>query len=319
MIWVTWAQHRREALVSSLVMVVAGGFLLITGFQMAGDLEHSGYAACVTAGARAVGIFAAGAACDPLQSFPLHWATVTTGALLALMALPAILGVFIAAPLLSREFEQRTNFLAWSQSITPLRWAVIKLALVVGCMTVAATALAMAVIWWHSPMDLAGFNGQWSAFDVEGAAPVAYAMFAFALGTLAGLLIRRVVPAMALTLFAFAGVRLIIELLRPHFLQPITGLAMSVRQGSWAISQNYYADAQGHVLSLDQVNGVMHGYSGPSESGLMAYLQQHGVRLLVDYQPPERFWTFQLIESAIFIGLAALLIGLSLWWLQRRA
>jgi hypothetical protein len=47
-------------------------------------------------------------------------------------------------------------------------------------------------------------------------------------------------------------------------------------------------------------------------------LSQHGIRLLADYQPLDRFWTFQLIEAAVFFVLAIGLIAASLWWLQRR-
>jgi len=54
-------------------------------------------------------------------------------------------------------------------------------------------------------------------------------------------------------------------------------------------------------------------------SGLMDYLRLHGIRLLADYQPPDRFWTFQLIEAAVFVALAVALVAGSLWWLQRRA
>jgi hypothetical protein len=318
MIWVTWAQHRREALVSVLVLGVAATLLVITGLNMLADFERSGIARCVAQGARAVGVFATGTSCDALTgAFPLAWHRLTLAATLALMTLPALLGVFIAAPLLSREFEQGTNLLAWSQSITKLRWAVVKVGLITAFVVVAATALGVLVIWWHGPLDVAGFNGPWDAFEIEGLAPVAYATFALALGTLPGLLIRRTVPAMALTLFVFVGVRLLIAQIRPHFLAPVTANAQGIIQGSWVVSPNYYVDAQGHHLSPDQLNGVTRGCNYATES-MMDCLNQHGIKLLADYQPLDRFWTFQLIEAALFFGLAIGLVAISLWWLQRR-
>jgi|GEM_PF-2600221 len=36
------------------------------------------------------------------------------------------------------------------------------------------------------------------------------------------------------------------------------------------------------------------------------------------YRPPNRFWTFQWIEMAIFLVVAVLLGGLSYWWVRRR-
>jgi hypothetical protein len=45
-------------------------------------------------------------------------------------------------------------------------------------------------------------------------------------------------------------------------------------------------------------------------------LQQQGIRLLNHYQPADRFWLFQGIESAIFLGLAAVLLALAVWWVM---
>jgi hypothetical protein len=325
MIWVTWAQHRREALVSGLILTVAAALLVITGLIMLADFRSSGAASCAPAGGLAVGVFAAGTSCEPVVgAFFSRWVSLTGTASLALMTLPVLLGVFIAAPLLSREFEQRTHLFAWSQSITKLRWAVVKLVLFTAVALISAAALTVLVMWWHSPLDQAGYSGPWAAFDVLGIAPIGYAVFALSLGTLAGLVFRRTIPAMALTLFVFVGVRIPIALIRPHFMTAVTGSALDVKQGSLLVSASYYADAQGHHVSLEQVNQMVSQYASTAPktfngAGVMDYLHQQGISLLTEYQPPDRFWTFQLIEAAVFIGLAIGLIAASLWWLQRRA
>jgi hypothetical protein len=319
LIWITWAQHRREALVSGLILMVAATGLLVTGVKMLTDFDRSGIARCFMTGSPASGVFATGSSCETvLGDFPLRWHTATIAAFFSLVALPALLGVFVAAPLFSREFEEGTNLLAWSQSITKIRWAVVKIGLIAVFVVVTSTALTLIVIWWHRPLDQAAYNGQWDAFDIEGMTPIAYAIFALALGTLAGLIIRRTVPAMAVTLFVFVAVRVLVAQARPHFVMPLTGSASDIQPGAWAISQSYYADAQRHQLPLDQVNTVMAGYRGASASGATDYLRQHGIRLLADYQPADRFWTFQLIEAAVFVAIAAALLVVSLWWLQRR-
>jgi len=326
MIWVTWAQHRREALVSGLILTVAAALLVITGLIINADFKSSGAANCASAAAPAVGVFAAGTSCETvLGAFFSRWNSLTGAASLALMTLPVLLGVFIAAPLLSREFEQRTHLFAWSQSITRLRWVVVKLGLVAAVVLISAATLTVLVIWWRAPLDRAFSGGPWAAFDIQGLAPIAYAVFALSLGTLAGLVIRRTVPAMALTLFAFVGVRILIgALARPHFMTAVTGSVPDLKQGSWVLSASYYTDAHGHHLSFEQVNQMVTVYASTNPktfngSSVMDYLHQQGVSLLTDYQPPDRFWTFQLIEAAVFIGLAAALIAASLWWLQRRA
>ena len=55
--------------------------------------------------------------------------------------------------------------------------------------------------------------------------PVAYSLFAVTLGVLAGTLIRRTLPAMAVTVAGFLAVRMPVEfLLRPHFMTPVTAV-----------------------------------------------------------------------------------------------
>lgn len=320
MIWVTWAQHRREALVSGLILACAAALLVITGLNMLAVFQSSGAARCAAAGYPAVGVFAAGTPCEPvLAAFTNQWHSLTLAASTALMSLPALLGVFVAAPLLSREFEQGTYLFAWSQSITKGRWAMIKLGLIAALVLMSATGLAILVVWWHSPLDLAGYDGPWAAFDVEGLAPIAYAVFAFALGTLAGMVVRRTIPAMALTLFVFVGFRLLIAQVRPHFLSPVTGFGMAVPQGSLLVVQPHWVDAQGHEMSLDQVNSVMRLYQGPKREDLMDYMRQHGANFIASYQPHDRFWTFQLLEAGIFLVLAVVLFSATAWWLGKRA
>src|SRR2546429_1231088 len=263
MIWVTWAQHRREALVSGLILTVAAALLVITGLIINADFKSSGAANCASAAAPAVGVFAAGTSCETvLGAFFSRWNSLTGAASLALMTLPVLLGVFVAAPLLSREFEQRTHVFAWSQSITRLRWVVVKLGLFAAVVLISAAALTLLVIWWHAPLDRAFNGGPWAAFDIQGLAPVGYAVFALSLGTLAGLVIRRTIPAMALTLFVFVGIRILIgALVSPHFMTAVTGSAPDLRQGSWVLSASYYTDAHGHHVSLEQVNQMVSVYA----------------------------------------------------------
>jgi hypothetical protein len=44
----------------------------------------------------------------------------------------------------------------------------------------------------------------------------------------------------------------------------------------------------------------------------------HGYREYLAYQPASRFWAFQGIETAIFLVLAAALLGITFWMLSRQ-
>ena len=38
----------------------------------------------------------------------------------------------------------------------------------------------------------------------------------------------------------------------------------------------------------------------------------------ITYQPANRFWLFRDIETALFAGLAELLVALTVWWVRHR-
>jgi hypothetical protein len=131
-------------------------------------------------------------------------------------------------------------------------------------------------------------DGMWTFFEVIGIVPIAYAIFAFALGIAAGTVLVRTVPAMATTLFIFTVVRAAVHWWRPWFQAPMTVQLPAPE-----------ASLRG-ALQITQSTGA------------------NGLQTLVFYQPADRFWTFQTLETGIFLVLALLLIGISAWWLQRR-
>jgi hypothetical protein len=49
-----------------------------------------------------------------------------------------------------------------------------------------------------------------------------------------------------------------------------------------------------------------------------ACARAHGIYNLAVFQPANRFWLFQGIETAIFGGLALILLAIAVWWTQKR-
>jgi len=141
---------------------------------------------------------------------------------LILTALPALLGAFWGAPLISRELENGTHRLAWTQSVSRTRWLTVKLALVGVASVVTTGLMSLMFTWWSSPSDRANMNRfDVALFGQRNVAPLGYAAFGFVLGVTAGALIRRTLPAMAATLGGFLGVRLAFTyLVRPHLIAP---------------------------------------------------------------------------------------------------
>ena len=212
MIRLTWRQFRTPAAAALAALVALAIVLAITGRHLAHLYDSSGIATCK-----------APSNCDALDAtFLSHYRLLQ--ALLGpfLLAVPALVGIFWGAPLVARELESGTYRLAWTQSVTRTRWFAVKVA-VVGIASVAVAGLfSLMVTWWASPIDRVNLNRFTpGVFDARGVVAIGYAAFAFALGLTAGTLIRRTVPAMATTLFAFVGARLATTYwIRPHLMTP---------------------------------------------------------------------------------------------------
>ena len=326
MVWLTWRQHGREALVGSVVLGVVATLLLLTHGLMSSAMGE----AMKSCGPQTTPEF-----CGPSAQTASQLFNVGGVLKFLLMALPALVAIFVGAPMVAHEVEQRTHTFVWTQSITRLHWFRVKVALI-GVTTVTA-ALAVAVLagWWHQPFDPMTSNGSWSFYDIFGLVPVAYAAFAVALGLIASVTIRRTVPAMAATLFAFVIVRIGIATLRPRFLPPVVKDAGSAQNafpvGSLQMDL-YWTDATYHRVDPLEVYRALQqnfpGSVGPTvPSGAtpiqqsaqqMGWLNAHGYHFTTVYQPADRIWTFQGIETAIFAVLAILLIAFSAWWLRQR-
>ncbi len=148
----------------------------------------------------------------------------------------------------------------------------------------------------------------------------AYALYALALGVLAGLLLRRTVAAMTATLVAFAATRLLVVAFgRPHFLAPLhqtVGATDSGTQsGAWVLSDTL-VDAGGRAITSGREDiAVLHAQQAGIDPH--TYFVTLGWKRAISYQPAGRFWTFQLIEAGLFIALAAAVVAATLYLVRR--
>jgi hypothetical protein len=110
--------------------------------------------------------------------------------------------MFWGAPLLARELERGTQRLAWTQSVTRPRWLVAKLGWLGLAVTVAGLALGLMVTAWLSSTGGDRF-GDSTMFGATGVAAGAWWLFSFLLGASAGGIVRRLLPAMVVTIAVF--------------------------------------------------------------------------------------------------------------------
>ena len=201
----------------------------------------------------------------------------------ATVVVPLLLGLFWGAPLLAREFEDGTNGLAWTQGITRRRWLQSNLTWAIVAAAVWGAAVTAVVTWWSlGEVSLGRSRLGPGPFDIQGIVPVAYSVFAVVLGITVGSMFRRVLPAMATTLAAFVAARVVIAVLvRPNFMSPVSRvvtLAQGLPAGAWLLSNPTDVGSNGTLLT---------------------------------YQPANRFWAFQGIETGVFLVLAAGLVALA--------
>jgi hypothetical protein len=276
---------------------------------------------------------------------------------------PALIGIFWGAPLVARELETGTYRLVWNQSVTRGRWLVMKLGLSALATAVAVGILTTAISWWSHPLDGVQGSRRGSlasrmtpiSFAMRGVVPIAYAVFAVVLGAFIGLVVRRSVAAMALTLAVYVAVQVAVPLwVRPHLAPAVTTTEVisgstldgimsesggpfhitthTKNRGDWVLT-NQTVDSDGHAADLpgwfadclppppgEGDGGAttrVHAGRG-SLDDCLSRLTAEGYRQRLVYQPLSHFWRLQYAEAGLYLGVSGLLAGLSFWWVRRR-
>jgi ABC-type transport system involved in multi-copper enzyme maturation permease subunit len=362
MIVFSWRQFRSQALIGAAGLVLVGVVLALTGPHLV-HVYDSELAACRASNGQ-------GIVCNYPVTGDMAGLQIALNAVVLLV--PALLGMFWGAPLIARELETGTFRLAWTQSVGRLRWLLVKMGLVGLAAMVVAGGLSLMSTWWFSPLDKVNQNRfSPAAFGLHGFVPAGYALFAFALGAAVGLVVRRTLPAMAITLAGFIAVRVVVaELIRPHFLSPVTtslplgqagagfeasspgsplmvvanapnlpnalvsGASITNAAGqsptAATIKRLCPSLGQGPPAGFQQTTSSGGGPFGGHTSVQSTSQQAQQVfnqcldrlssryHVLVTYQPANRFWTFQTMETALFVVLSALLVGGCAWWIRHR-
>jgi ABC-type transport system involved in multi-copper enzyme maturation permease subunit len=264
-----WLQTRTQTLISLALLAGLGVLAAITGVQLS-HLYTNLVAHCQSGCDLAAGRFLS------------HAGFLSQLFDLLARAGPALIGIFLGAPLVARELETGTHRLAWTQTITRRRWVGTKVGLVGFASVVAAGALALTVTWWSRAVDVVNAN-QYSLFDRRGVVIVGYGAFAFASGAFIGAVIRHTVPAMATTLAVYAFTLVAVaSWVRPHLLSPATStvslldadqFGFSSSNGapltidaqasgppnSWTLSSRI-VDSSGHTATAAERAAFLHQY-----------------------------------------------------------
>jgi ABC-type transport system involved in multi-copper enzyme maturation permease subunit len=343
MIWLSWRQFRVQAIVAGCVLAGLAIVLLSTGFTLASLYDSSNLPGCPNphACAQALASFT-GELRGSIYQFVFYFCIVL------IYLTPALIGAFWGAPLVAREAETGTLRLAWSQSVSRSRWLLVKVAMLgLAAMAVAGLMSLMLYLWSepaYKAAKYASVNGPSGLsiarlspllFGTNGSAPIGYAAFAFAVGLAAGVLIKRTLPAMAVTLAVLAFVLVAWPAwVRPHLIPPVhstvplRGSAVSgLGINSHVMTIFVGADKPGAWVISDQaVDAAGQQYAGPppraclSESfnGCASAIVALHLRQAISFDPATRYWALQGSETGAYLLLAVALAGAGTWSIRRR-
>jgi hypothetical protein len=315
MIWLTWRLQRTELALLGLLLAGLTALLLVT---------HSDVVA-ISNGEASNG-------CSFVTFEPIGPCNLNTSRLYQAMQsglpflnfLPLIAAVLLALPIVA-EIENGSYRLAWTQSITRRHWTSSKLGLLTLSGLAFAAIFALAFHWWSSPTDQLIGRLDSDDYDFRGTVPVAHILFAIGLMLAIGTVLKRPVPTIAITSVLYIAIRLPFMLwVRERLVSPETETlpinAPIQETENWQLDW-FFQDAAGNKLSENQFFDLCVGPS-TAAAGRAGTVEQcvaeHGLVQAVSFHPPSHYWPLQLIETAIFLGAAALLIGFAAWYMLRR-
>jgi hypothetical protein len=304
-----WRLHRNQALFAVAALAVLTVLLLVTGTTMADDY-HRALAACAET-----------QSCSDLGNDLFRGDGAIIDLVNLTLVVPLLFGLFWGAPLLAKEFEDGTHNLAWTQGVTRRRWLRVNVLWALVAAAVWGAALAALVSWWRLPEN--ALDTRFNAFDIQGIVPVAYALFAVALGLAVGSVLRRVLPSLAVTLAIFVGIRVAVGIyLRPHYMTPVTKSFSLLAgdgngpPGAWILSSGLVNPKGQNLASgipFNQLPAACQRVVAGGRGIGPQCLARSGFHRFATYQPASRFWAFQGIEAGIFLVLALALVGFTVW------
>ncbi|MEU3610073.1 ABC transporter permease [Streptomyces sp. NPDC035033] len=248
----------------------------------------------------------------------LRWLLEYVGA--AAVLLPIAVAALVAGPMVAREYESGTYQLSLTQSVSPVAWLRSKLSVATG--VAFLVALAVTGIFWFGRIGVQeGWDYFWAEpgpYTTTGFTAFAHLLAAVAVGALVGQLVRRTLPAMAVTMLITGPLTLAFTAYRWSILptERITGplgTPLSLPEKEDLHMDSGLLTSSGarfdQTICWDQANRTP---GSDTQQGLWEKVQtqcqaEHGVTTqFVDYHPESHYWPTQLIETGIVLALAAL-------------
>ncbi|MFE4515149.1 ABC transporter permease [Kitasatospora sp. NPDC056783] len=298
--WLVLRQHRAALLTAAAAVVLGSAWIVYQRDRLADTLAALGWP-------------------DKQPPMPVPgWGSVDL-TITALGMLPVLLAVFLGAPLIAGDQERGTLQLVTTQSVSRRRWITAKLAWCYAAALLTGAVLSAFFTWWWKPyrslFPLRWYDG--AVFDHTGPMLPALCLFLTAAGIAIGMLVRRLLPAMAVT-FAFSiAVRIVWGELRAH-LAPSRMFSHPYGGGIYEQLKDPY-ELDRWIGSAD---GRLYGWGTCAESteaASDACLKEHGiVNDVIEYLGFDQMPTMQWTGAGILLAATAVITVGTVWWASRK-
>jgi hypothetical protein len=312
-----WYKHRFSVVAIPAVFLVAALALFADSALQRHRLSVHHLSGCLVANTTTGGSWCVSNAAWASFSNPSQTPNVIA---VAVLALPALVGLFAGVPWVAREFESGAFRFTWTQGTGPRRWLLGTFGPLVLLAAVSAAIYGAAADWWYQIAQWQDgtsiWSWRWSSFELTPLSIAGWTVLAMALAALCGVLIRRVLPAMiAFTVALGACAYLSQAWLRPG----LFGIGPAVKQVSWSTSAGWPDSTTTYTVqtwlqtpSGQRVSGL------PAVNNLTAWIAQHHYTFWVAYQPHSHLVWLELARNGILVTVAALAVLASVWWLSIR-
>ncbi|MGW0875897.1 hypothetical protein ACWD3Z_36215 [Streptomyces sp. NPDC002740] len=225
---------------------------------------------------------------------------------------------FAGSALIGRELENGTARLAWAQGITPARWLTAKLAVPALALVAGATVLTSVYRWaWGAHQNLT-YNG-WMGDDAylsRGPAGPAYVLCALAVGVLTALLLRRALPALAVSVVTSGLFAFVVARYRGSFHPAVTRTSTT---GVVDLPDNVWELENGVLIHGRRTPDVHYWTCDGTAAEARRCLDDLGVTgYYTTYHPESHYWPLQLVETGVVLAVAALVTAAAFLLLRRR-
>jgi hypothetical protein len=312
----TWYKHRVSVVGIPAVFLLAALALFADSAVQRHRLSVHHLSGCLVANTTTGGSWCVSNAAWVSFSDPSQTPTVIA---VAVLALPALAGLFAGVPWVGREFESGAFRFTWTQGIGPRQWLLGTFGPLVLLAAVSAAIYGAAADWWYQVAQWQSgtsiWSWRWSSFELTPLSIAGWTVLTMALALLCGVLIRRVLPAMIAFTVALGACGYLSQTWLRSWLFGIGTVVKQVSPNTsagWPSSTTTYTVQSG----LQTPGGQRVGW--PAVSNLTAWIAQHHDTFWVAYQPQSHLIWLELARNGILVAVAALAVLASVCWLRIR-